>query len=99
MAVELDVDNRDGALAPGMFPEVTWPVAPASGAFLVPTTALVSTTERTFVVRVRNGKAEWVTVKRVATRGDRTEVTGALAVGETVVTRGSDEIREGTAIP
>ena len=26
MAVELDVMNRDGALAPGMYPTVKWPV-------------------------------------------------------------------------
>lgn len=56
MAVELDVDNIDGALAPGMFPEVIWPVAPPSGAVLVPATAVVSTTERTFVVRVQGGR-------------------------------------------
>jgi RND family efflux transporter MFP subunit len=99
MAVELDVDNADGALAPGMFPEVIWPVTPQSGAVLVPATAVVTTTERTFVVRVRGGQAEWVTVKRVAIRGDKAEVVGSLSVGDTVVMRGSDEIREGTPVP
>ena len=99
MAVELDVDNRDGALAPGMFPDVTWPVSPRSDAVLVPATAVVSTTERMFVVRVRDGQAEWVTVKRIATRGDQAEVVGSLSVGDTVVARGSDEIREGTRVP
>jgi membrane fusion protein, multidrug efflux system len=99
MPVELDVDNADGTLAPGMFPEVTWPVISQPGAVLVPTTAIVTTTERTFVVRVRDGKAEWVTVRRIAARGESTEVAGSLAPGETVVKRGTDEIREGTPIP
>lgn len=99
MAVELDVDNTDGALAPGMFPQVTWPIDPPAGAVTVPSSAIVTTTERTFVIRVRQGKAEWVTVRRVATRGEVAEVTGPLAVGETILRRGSDEIREGTAVP
>jgi len=99
MPVELDVDNADGALAPGMFPEVTWPVISQAGAVLVPATAVVTTTERTFVIRVRGGKAEWVTVRKVAPRGEATEVSGALAPGETVLKRGTDEIRDGTPIP
>ena len=81
MAVELDVDNADAALAPGMFPQVTWPVTPAEGTVSVPATAIVTTTERTFVIRVRQGKAEWVAIRRLAARGDLVEVTGALAVG------------------
>jgi membrane fusion protein (multidrug efflux system) len=99
MPVELDVDNTDGALAPGMFPDVTWPVISQAGAVLVPATAVVATTERTFVIRVRSGKAEWVTVRKMATRGDSTEVTGSLAPGDTVLKRGTDEIRDGSAIP
>jgi RND family efflux transporter MFP subunit len=99
MPVELDVDNTDGALAPGMFPDVTWPVISQAGAVLVPATAIVTTTERTFVIRVRSGKAEWVTVRKVAARGDATEVTGGLAPGDTVLKRGTDEVRDGSPIP
>ena len=36
MAVELDVTNRDGALAPGMYPTVTWPVRRSRPALLCP---------------------------------------------------------------
>ena len=99
MPVELDVDNADGGLAPGMFPDVTWPVTSQPGAVLVPATAVVATTERTFVIRVRSGKAEWVTVRKVAARGDSTEVTGGLAAGDTVLKRGTDEIRDGSPVP
>jgi len=98
MAVELDVANTDGALAPGMFPDVKWPVVPASGAVLVPATAVVTTTERTFVIRVAGGRAQWITVKKGAARGDQVEVSGAMSPGETVVRRGSDEIRDGALV-
>jgi hypothetical protein len=98
MSVEADVVNRDGALAPGMFPDVSWPVVRTGAGLLVPATAVVTTTERTFVIRVAAGKAEWITVKKGPGAGDLVEVTGGLAVGDVVVKRGTDEIRPGTAI-
>jgi membrane fusion protein (multidrug efflux system) len=59
---------------------------------------VVTTTERTFVIRVAAGKAEWVRVKKGATAGDQVEVAGDLKAGDLVVRRGTDEIRNGSAI-
>ncbi len=98
MTIEADVDNSAAALSPGMFPEVSWSIVRESPAMLVPATAVVATTERTFVIRVVNGKADWVTVKKGAAVGDQVEVIGALKPGDIVVKRGSDEIRSGSSI-
>jgi len=98
MPVELDVINRDGSLAPGMYPTVKWPVRTPHAVLLVPKTAVVTTTERTFVIRSRNGRAEWVDVRKGVADGDLVEVFGDLRAGDLVVRRASDEIREGTAI-
>lgn len=98
MAVELDVMNGDARLAPGMYAQVNWPIRNPSPSLLVPATSVVTTTERMFVIRVRNGKAEWVDVRRGAADKDLVEVTGDLKPGDEVVTRGSDEIRAGTPI-
>jgi RND family efflux transporter MFP subunit len=98
MAVELDVDNRAGLLAPGMYPEVTWPVRNARKSLLVPPSAVVTTTERTFVIRANDGRAEWVDVRKGAGSADLVEVFGALKENDRVVRRGSDEIREGTVV-
>lgn len=94
MPVELDVPNRDGNLSPGMYPTVAWPVRSSSPRLLVPATAVVTTTERMFVIRVRNGRAEWVDVRKGALAGDQIEVMGALRAGEMVVRRATDEIRD-----
>jgi RND family efflux transporter MFP subunit len=99
MAVELDVQNRDGSLAPGMYPAVKWPVHSSPATLLVPKTAVVTTTERTFVIRDRQGKAEWVNVSKGISDGDLVQVSGALAGGDRVVKRATDEIREGAALP
>jgi len=98
MAVELDVMNRDGALAPGMYPTVKWPVRRTHPALFVPKTSVVTTTERTFVIRNQTGQAEWVDVKKGVADGDLVEVTGNLKAGDKVVRRATDEIRDGTKL-
>jgi membrane fusion protein, multidrug efflux system len=98
MAIELDVFNRDGSLAPGMYPAVKWPVRRPQPSLFVPKASVVTTTERTFVIRDRNGHAEWVDVKKGAAEGDLVEVIGNLKPGDRVVRRATDEIREGNPI-
>jgi len=98
MMVELDVSNGDGRLATGMFADVAWPVRRTSTSLVVPATAVVSTTERTFVIRSQSGQAQWVTVRRGAPIGEMVEVFGDLRAGDLVVRRGNDEIREGTRL-
>lgn len=98
MAVELDVSNTDGTLAPGMYASVQWPVRRPRPSLFVPRTSVVTTTERTFVIRDRGGRAEWVDVKKGVTEGDLVEVTGNLRAGDRVLRRASDEIREGAPI-
>jgi RND family efflux transporter MFP subunit len=96
MAVELDVSNSDGSLSPGMYSSVKWPVKRDKASLLVPKTSVVTTTERTFVIRAQNGKAEWVNVTKGMAEGDLLEVSGNLQPGQMVVRRATDEIREGT---
>jgi RND family efflux transporter MFP subunit len=98
MPVELDVSNPRNQLSPGMFPEIVWPGGGAGQSLLVPPTAVVTTTERTFVIRVRDGRAEWVNVRRGKPAGDMVEVLGPLVPGDVVVRRASDEIREGARL-
>ena len=98
MAVELDVANRDGSLAPGMYPSVKWPVRRSRPALFVPKTSVVTTTERIFVIRNKDGHAEWVDVRKGAADGDLIEVLGDLKAGDMIVRRANDEIREGSAI-
>jgi len=98
MAVEIDVANGDGRLAPGTFCQVRWPVRRPAPSLLVPSASVASTTDRTFVVRVRNGRAEWVDVKTGLSSGPLVEVFGDLRPGDDVAARGTDEIRPGAQI-
>jgi len=98
MAVELDVANRDGRLAAGTFCQVEWPVRRSAPSLFVPSASVASTTGRTFVVRIANGKTEWVDVKTGLTSGPLVEVFGDLRAGDEVAARGTDEMRPGTEV-
>jgi RND family efflux transporter MFP subunit len=98
MSVELDVDNADAALAPGMYVDVEWPIRRAMPSVFVPHSAIVQTAERTFVVRIRDGVTEQVTVERGVAVGDTVEVRGAVRDGDTIARRGSEELRDGTRV-
>ena len=98
MNVELDVMNHDGSLAPGMYPSVKWPVRRPRPSLFVPKTSVVTTTERTFVIRDQNARAEWVDVKKGVAEGDLVEVFGNLQPGDQVIRRATDEIRNGAPI-
>ena len=98
MAVEIDVGNPGLRLAPGMYPEVRWPVRSAKPALLVPPTSIVTTTEQTFVIRVKDGIVEWVPVQRGPAVGSLVEVYGNLKQGDMLARRGTDELRAGARV-
>jgi membrane fusion protein, multidrug efflux system len=98
MAVELDVANPEHVLASGMFADVVWVTRRPSPSLLVPPSSIVTTTERSFVVRVRDGRAEWVNVAKGYPAGELVEVFGALAPGDEILRRGSDEVRAGSVV-
>jgi len=93
MPVELEVANPSGRLAAGSYCEVAWPVRRLKPTLFVPASSIATNLERTFVIRVRGNKTEWVDVKTGATSGSLIEVFGDLRAGDEVVQRASDSIR------
>jgi membrane fusion protein, multidrug efflux system len=98
MPVELDVQNRDGRLTPGSFTTVSWPLDRGYPTLFVPVPAVTSDQQHTFVIRVQNDKAEWVTVQTGQTVNGDIEVFGELAAGDQVVNTASDAIHSGDAV-
>src|SRR5499425_1063812 len=98
MLVELDVNNSDGRLSSGMFPEVFWPVRWTEPTLFVPTSAVARTTEATFVIRIRDENTEWVNVQTGELDGKSIEVFGSLREGDEVAVRGTDELRAGNRV-
>ncbi|MBS1506416.1 MAG: efflux RND transporter periplasmic adaptor subunit [Bacteroidetes bacterium] len=96
--IEMDVLNDDKKLLPGMIAEVSFSLSSDPGTFVIPTSSLVNSTEKIFVVRIVNGKAEWVDVKRGMEVKGQVEIFGALTQGDQLVMRASEEIRDGAEV-
>jgi RND family efflux transporter MFP subunit len=96
--MELDVYNHDGKLAPGMYADVLFDSKGNSDGFTVPRSAVVTSTERKYVIAVRDGRAVRVDVATGNESADKIEITGDLQPGEKIVRKASDDLQEGLVI-
>ena len=72
--VELEVDNRDRLLRPGVVAEVDIPLGVPEQRLLIPADAVVELVGRRFVYVVRHGKAMRLEVKLGVSQGARVEI-------------------------
>jgi len=98
MQVELDFRNAEAQITPGTFASAEWPIHRSYATLFVSSSAVTTDLQRTFVIRVRQGKAEWVDVKTGAAANGKIEVFGALQTGDVVVANATDSIRNGTSV-
>jgi membrane fusion protein (multidrug efflux system) len=98
MQVELDFHDVNAEITPGTFANVDWPIQRSYPTLFVPVTAITTDLQRTFVIRVRQAKAEWVDVKSGVTVNGKTEVFGDLKPGDLVVRNATDSIRSGASV-
>lgn len=96
--LEVDVNNAKGNLLPNMYADVNVPLPNRDSAFILPKTAVVTSTEKVFVITIVNNRAKWVDVQKGLATKDQMEVFGNLHVGDQVVTTGTDEIRDGQPV-
>ncbi len=98
MMAEFDVSNQAQELKAGMYAEVRMPVERSVKTMFVPKTAVVSSSEKVFVIRVQDDKAIWVPVEKGSVVDSLVEVFGDLHTGEPIVKAASEELRDGQAI-
>ena len=96
--LEMDVINTERKLLPGMYAEVKVPLPAKDSTFVVPTSAVVASTEKIFVIKVANNKAKWVEVKKGRQAEEKVEIYGQLNAGDKLVAVASDEIRDGAEL-
>jgi RND family efflux transporter MFP subunit len=98
MPVELDVRDPQRELTPGTFCDVEWPVRRTYPTLFVPATSVGSNLQRTFVIRIRDNRTEWVDVRTGARVGATIEVFGDLHEGDMVAVRGTDQLKPATDV-
>jgi len=95
---EFEVDNRQHALKSGMYGNATFKLQRSEPSFVIPFSAFVTNLERSFVIRVRNGKTEWVDVRSGISMKDTIEIFGDLQEGDQLILQANDEITNGKEV-
>jgi len=92
---EYDVDNRRHLLKAGAFVYARLDLERGTPSLILPAGAVVTTLERKFVIRVHDGKTQWVDVRQGMTTDNGVEVFGELHPGDTLLSKATDERKPG----
>lgn len=92
------IPNPDNKLKPGMFSRVTLILEKRGTALVIPEQAIVPKGNATMVVKVVDGKAEFVAVKLGRRRPGEVEIVEGLKVNDTVVTDGQIKLQPGAPV-
>ncbi|MES2331274.1 MAG: efflux RND transporter periplasmic adaptor subunit [Bacteroidota bacterium] len=90
--MEIDVPNPKLELSPGMYADVFLYSKGNLQGLWVPRSAVVTSTERKYVLTLENGKAKKVDVTTGNQAADKVEVYGKLAPGDKVIINATDEM-------
>ncbi len=91
-------DNVDGQLNPGRFASISLTLAESNEAITVPAEALIPEMEGDRVFLYRDGVAEAVYVQTGIRAEDRVQITDGLAFGDTLLTTGVLQLRQGLPV-
>ena len=95
MLTEIDLDNRNHEIYPGMYADVTLQLERHPDALRVPATAVGHSGDQSFVFVVRNGILTTVPVTAGIASGEWIEVRSGLSGDESVVAHMSPTLTEG----
>ena len=90
--------NTNHQLTSRMFANAILKLGRKSPTFVVPSSAVATSLEKRFVIRLKDGMAQWVDVRNGISMGDKMEIFGNLNEGDTLLTRATDEIKEATKL-
>jgi membrane fusion protein (multidrug efflux system) len=96
--VEIDIPNPKEELKPGMFASADLPISRPQSSLFVPKTAVVTTAERTYVIRVANGRTELLDVLTGDENSGFVQVFGKLRAGDVVLKTGNEELTTGQPV-
>ncbi len=99
MLAEVDIDNRDGSLYPGMYTVVTFQQVRGEAPLAVPGDAVSIRNDRTTLAVVDpTNHVHMVPVTIGRDYGPSVEIISGLRDGDTVITSVTDDVREGAAV-
>ena len=99
MLTEVQVNNSDGSLVPGMYGEVSFDVAASEPSLIIPSTALVIDKNGMHVVSLSaDSHVHFIPVDIGQDMGSEVEISQGLRGGETLVSNPSDLLSDGEKV-
>lgn len=98
MKTEIDIQNPDNILRPGMFGNVILNLDVIEDAITVPADAIAVEKNNKFVYKVSDGKVEKVQIETGIDDGIRVEVVKGLTGNEDIIVKGKNAISDGDRV-
>ena len=96
--IELDVDNTNMLLKSGMYAEIDFTITRSVPSIYVPKSAVVSSTEKLFVLKIVDGITQKTDIQRGNELDDKVEIIGGIHEGDLILKNANDEIPAGKRI-
>ena len=96
MLTEVQIDNRDGSLLPGMYAQIKFTLAEQRRSVIIPTSSLIIDNSGIRVARVQDGyRLHFVPVVIGKDMGTQVEVLSGISASDALVSSPSDLLHEG----
>lgn len=95
---EFEVPNTTGELKAGSYADVKLQFMRSQQSFVAPVSAIVTTLEKKFVIKVTGHTTQWVDVRTGFNMGEKQEIFGDLHAGDTLILKGNEELKAGTKV-
>ncbi|SDJ27890.1 efflux RND transporter periplasmic adaptor subunit [Salimicrobium halophilum] len=96
--VEAEIPNPNNVIKPGMMATLLLPETVVDNTIIIPTEALVQTSEEAYVYKIEEDTAVQVPVSVEASQTEESAVTGDLDEGDRIVTSGQITLTDGATI-
>lgn len=98
LKVELEIENKDHRLKPGMFADVEIIYNEHSNVLVVPRISVLEKEGRTILFTVEDGRAKLREVKTGVSDGEKVEIIEGLSEGEGVIVEGNYGLTDGAKV-
>ena len=95
MLTEVQIDNRDGSLLPGMYAQVKFTLSEPQSSLIIPTSSLVIDHSGMHVVTVQDNKVRFVPVVIGRDMGTQVEILRGIQNSDVLVASPSDLLHDG----
>ncbi|MBL7724799.1 MAG: efflux RND transporter periplasmic adaptor subunit [Chitinophagaceae bacterium] len=95
---EFEIPNANRELKAGSYADVKLHFLRSSQSLVVPVSAVVTTLEKKFVIKIVGNTTQWIDVRAGFNMGDKVEVFGELNSGDTLVLKTTEELKAGTKV-